>query len=121
VAIVIQGLIALNVESYVWKAYHGTLLTIAVLAFSIIFNTSMAERLPLLEGVLLILHWVGFFAIIITLWVMAPRGDAKTLLLGFTNEGKWPSKGLSAMIGLSTPIGVLVGSDSAVHMGKLAA
>jgi choline transport protein len=119
VGIVIQGLIALNVESYVWQAYHGTLLTIAVVAFTIIFNTSMADRLPLLEGIMLMLHLVGIFAIVIPLWVTASRGDAKTLLLKFTNEGKWATTGLSAMIGLNTPLGVLVGSDCSVHMCKL--
>ncbi|PQE28242.1 amino acid permease protein [Rutstroemia sp. NJR-2017a WRK4] len=121
VGIVIQGLIALNVENYVWQAYHGTLLTMAVVAFTIIFNTSMADRLPLLEGIMLMLHLIGIFAIVIPLWVMSPRGesgDAKTLLLEFTNGGKWATTGLSVMIGLNTPIGVLVGSDCSVHMSE---
>ncbi|KAM3074423.1 hypothetical protein ACMFMG_002773 [Clarireedia jacksonii] len=118
VGTIIQGLIALNVENYVWEAYHGTLLTIAVVAFSVIFNTSMAERLPLIEGVILILHLIGIFAIIIPLWVMAPRGDPKTVLLEFTNQGQWATKGLSAMIGLTAPMSVLVGYDCSVHMSE---
>ncbi|KAK1090478.1 hypothetical protein LTR48_008223, partial [Friedmanniomyces endolithicus] len=67
---VIQGLIALNVESYVPRPYHATLLAMAVVAFAIIFNTVLAVRLPLIEGTVLILHVAGLFAVIIPLWVM---------------------------------------------------
>ena len=101
---IIQGLVALNVESYVWHAWHGTLLTIAIMAFSIVFNTSLAAKLPLMEGTVLVLHLSGLFAIIIPLWIMAPRANAHDALLVFTNYGGWSSDGLSAMIGLTTPM-----------------
>ena len=52
----------------------------------------------------LILHIMGFFAIIIPLWVMAPRGNAHVVLLEFTNFGGWSSTGLSSMIGLLAPV-----------------
>ena len=71
------------------------------------------------EGMVLILHILGFFAIIIPLWVMAPRSNASDALLNFTNNGGWPTKGLSAMIGLLAPMAVLVGYDCSVHMCKL--
>lgn len=115
---VIQGLIVLNVKDYVWHSYHGTLLTIAVIAFSIVFNTSLATRLPLIEGIVLILHLVGFFAIIIPLWVLAPRAKPSAALLQFSNNGGWSSTGLSAMIGLTSPVSVMIGYDCSVHMCK---
>jgi choline transport protein len=65
----------------------------------------------------LILHVVGFFAIIIPLWVMAPRASADVALLTFTNNGGWSSVGLSSMIGLLAPVAVLIGYDCSVHMG----
>jgi len=102
---------------YVWKNYHGTLLTIAVIAFSIVFNTVLAARLPLIEGMVLILHLAGFFAIIIPLWVMAPRAHPN-VLLEFSNNGGWSSTGLSAMIGLTSPMSVLIGYDCSVHMSE---
>jgi choline transport protein len=114
----IQGLIALNVQDYVWHAWHGTLLSIAAIFFSIVFNTSLAVKLPLIEGVVLVLHLAGLFAIIIPLWVMAPRANAHDALLVFTNFGGWSSNGLSAMIGLTTPLSVLIGYDCSVHMCK---
>lgn len=116
----IQGLIALNVQDYVWHNWHGTLLTIAVIGFSIVFNTALANRLPLIEGVVLILHVLGFFAIMIPLWVMGPRGNAHDTLFVFTNNGGWSSTGLSSMIGLTTPMSVLIGYDCAVHMCEAA-
>lgn len=115
---VIQGLIALNVQDYVWHAYHGTLLSIAAIVFSIVFNTALAFKLPLIEGVVLVLHLAGLFAIIIPLWVMGPRANAHDALLVFTNFGGWSSNGLSAMIGLTTPLSVLIGYDCSVHMCK---
>ncbi|KIW50408.1 hypothetical protein PV05_11997 [Exophiala xenobiotica] len=118
VGTVIQGLIALNVEGYVWHNWHGTLLSIAAISFAIIFNTVLAVQLPLIEGIVLILHFAGFFAIIIPLWVMAPRSNAHDALLVFTNNGGWSSTGLSAMIGLTTPLSVLIGYDCSVHMSE---
>ena len=112
---ILQGLIALNGENYEWHNWHGTLLTIAVIAFSIVFNTALASRLPLIEGMVLILHIAGFFGIIIPLWVMAPRAHPR-ILIEFTNNGGWSSTGLSAMIGLTAPLSVLIGYDCSVHM-----
>ena len=114
----IQGLIALNDPSYVFERWHGTLLTIAVIVFSIIFNSVLAFSLPLLELCLLGLHIAGFFAIIITLWVVGPKGDAHTVLLEFTNNGGWPTTGLSSMIGLLAPVAVLIGYDCSAHMAE---
>lgn len=52
------------------------------------------------------------------LWVMAPRAPAHTALLDFINNGGWSTKGLSAMVGLVTPLNVLIGYDCSVHMCK---
>ena len=88
---IIQGLIALNNPTYVPERWHGTLLTIAIIASAIMFNTFLAVRLPLIEGIVLVLHLCGIFAIIVPLWVMAPRAPAHTALLAFVNNGGWPT------------------------------
>lgn len=116
---ILQGLIALNKADYVYEPFHATLLSIGVVTFSVVFNTSLAERLPLIEGIILIFHLIGFFVIIIPLWVMGPRGDPNTVLLKFTNDGGWSSKGLAAMVGLTSPMSVLIGYDCSVHLCKL--
>lgn len=107
---VIQGLIQLNNPDYPFDSWHATLLTIAVMSFAIIFNTVLAVRLPLVEGVILILHIAGFFAVFIPLWVLAPRAHPD-VIFSFENNGNWPTTGIAAMIGLTTPLTALIGYD----------
>jgi choline transport protein len=105
---IIQGLIALNDDTYGFEAWHATLLTIGIMIFAIIFNTFLAVRLPFIEGCILILHLAGFFAVFIPMWV----------LLNFENNGGWPTTGLSSMIGLTAPLTALIGYDCSVHMSE---
>lgn len=63
----IQGLAILNFPDYAPQRWHSTLMTIAIVAFSVGVNTLLARSLPLIEGSLAVLHFVGLFAVIITL------------------------------------------------------
>lgn len=114
---IIEGLIILNNDSYQPEQWHGTLLVIACVSFAIIFNTSLAKQLPLIEGLLLIVHVLGLFAIIIPLWILGPRNSGKDALLKFTNAGGWSTTGTAVSIGLLTPLGSMLGFDCMVHMG----
>lgn len=105
----IQGLLVLNDDTYNYQRWHGTLLVIAVSCFSVIFNTVASKQLPMVEGLVLILHVFGFFAILIPLWVLAPRTPAKVVFTEFSNNGGWPSLGLSCLIGLLSPVFTLLG------------
>lgn len=114
----IQGLIILNNPTYIPERWHGTLLTFAVALFSVVFNTFLVKKLPLVEGIVLIIHIFGFFAVLITLWVLGPRGDAYTVFTTFNNYGGWSSDGLSAMVGILAVMIPLLGADGAVHMSE---
>ncbi|KXL48511.1 hypothetical protein M433DRAFT_76050 [Acidomyces richmondensis BFW] len=114
----IQGLIVLNNDAYVFERWQGTLLVIAIVSFAALFNTVLAKRLPMIEGMVLILHLVGFFGVLIPLWVLAPRNSAKMVFTQFENLGGWPTQGLSFMVGLLTSVYGLLGADSAVHMSE---
>ncbi|CZT00284.1 hypothetical protein WAI453_012659 [Rhynchosporium graminicola] len=118
VGTMIQGLLVLDEEKYVFKRWHGTLLVIAITAFCIFFNTFLARRLPMVEGMVLIIHILGFFAVLIPLWVLAPRNSPKVVFAEFLNLGEWDTTGLSFMVGLLAPIYTLIGADSAVHMSE---
>jgi amino acid transporter len=113
---IIQGLIVLNNPNYDFQRWHGTLLVIAITLFSIIFNTFLAKRLPFVEVLILILHVCGLFAIVIPLWVLAPRRSAKQVFTEFNNVGAWNSAGTATLVGFSTTITALIGYDCAVHM-----
>jgi amino acid transporter len=113
----IQSLIILNNDGYEAQPWHGTFIVIAVAVFCGIFNTFLARKLPLVEGTVLILHVVGFFAIIIPLWVMAPRSSAKAVFTEFS-PGEWSNTGLACLVGLLGPTVSLLGSDAATHMSE---
>ncbi|KIW43323.1 uncharacterized protein PV06_04435 [Exophiala oligosperma] len=114
----IQGLAILNYPGYVPERWHGTLLTFAVASFSVIFNTFLVKKLPLVEGIVLIVHIFGFFAVLITLWVLGPRGSAHDVFTQFNNFGGWSSDGLSALVGILAVMIPLLGADGAVHMSE---
>ena len=111
----IQGLLVLNYPDYVFERWHGTLLLIAMILFSIFFNSFAAKYLPMVEGLILVLHIFGFFAIMIPLWALAPRNDASVVFTQFNNGGQWPTQGLSCMVGLLSAVYGLFGRSNNVH------
>lgn len=99
-ATLIQGLIILNHPSYAPKMWHGTFLFWAVILCAVFVNTIVSSALPKLEGLILILHILGFFAILVPLVYMSPHAPAREVFANFINEGHWHSQGLSFFIGL---------------------
>jgi choline transport protein len=83
VGTVIQGLIVLdNLDTYIFERWHGTLLVMAIVAFCITFNSFLAKKLPFVESMVLIIHLLGFFGVLIPLWVLAPRSSASSVFTG---------------------------------------
>jgi choline transport protein len=103
------GLLALNHEGYSSRPFHGTLIVIAVTVVCMVFNTFFAKKLPLIEGIILVLHVFGFFAILIPLWVLSPRSPASVVFGPLQDNGGWGSKGLAYLVGLIGPIYALMG------------
>ncbi len=114
----IQGLVILNNPGYVPEKWHGTLITFAVASFSFFFNTFLVKKLPLVEGIVLVIHVFGFFAVLITLWVLGPVGNAKQVFTTFNDYGGWGNYGLSSLVGILAVMIPLLGADGAVHMSE---
>lgn len=114
----IQGLLVLANPQYILERWHGTLLVIAITAFCIIFNTVLAKRLPMVEGMILCIHILGFAGVLFPLWVLAPLNSPTHVFTEFLNFGGWDTKGLSFFVGLLAPVYTLIGADSAVHMSE---
>jgi amino acid transporter len=112
----IQALIIIHQETYAYERWHGTLLTIAIVCGSFVFNTVGAKRLPLVERIVLLVHVCGMFAVAIPLWAMSKRRPASAVFTEFTNNGGWPTMGLSFWVGLMPLSGSLGGIDCVVHM-----
>jgi choline transport protein len=83
-----------------------------------LMNTYGAKHLPVLEGIVLIVHIFGFFCIIIPLWVLAPKAPASEVFGTFDNFGGWSSIGAACFVGSITATGSFAGSDAAVHLSE---
>lgn len=112
----IQGLIFLTCPNYVPQAWHATLLYWAVVVFSVTINVVGGSLLPKFEGLILVLHVLGFFAILIPLTYMSNYGTAKDVFATWVNSGDWPSQGISTLVGLMGPVFAFAGGDAAVHV-----
>jgi choline transport protein len=103
---------------YVIKGWHGALLTIAYVSSAILFNTSAIGKMPILEGLAVVLHIFGFFAFLVVFWVMGPRAPAEKTFTTFADDNNWGSLGLATLIGMVGPSTTYLGSDSAVHLSE---
>jgi amino acid transporter len=83
-----------------------------------LMNTYGAKHLPILEGIVLIVHIFGFFCIIIPLWVLAPKAPASEVFGTFSDFGGWSSIGAACFVGSITATGSFAGSDAAVHLSE---
>ena len=81
----------------------------AILAFAIFINTVASKTLAHFEGLILVLHILGFFSVLIPLVYLAPHGDAD-LFTTFVNAGGWSTQGLSFMVGLPASVFSLIGT-----------
>ncbi|KAI0120315.1 amino acid/polyamine transporter I [Hypoxylon sp. NC0597] len=113
----LQGVIIMIKSDYVPQPWQAMLFFWAVLAFAVFINTAASKTLSYFEGVVLILHVLGFFGILIPLVCLAPHGNT-SFFTTFVNTGGWPTQGLSFMVGLPTAVFSLIGADSAVHMAE---
>jgi amino acid transporter len=115
----IQGLILLNNPSYVMKAWHGTMLIWAVLAICLVFNTFFSRQLPLVEGIIVILHILGFFAVIIPLWVLSDRTQsARDIFTIFQDNMTWGSIPFAVILGLTGAVSTFVGVEAGAHLAE---
>lgn len=111
------GIVSINFpDTYTPQGWHGSLLVIGVASVAIIFNTFLAQKLPLIEGVILILHVCGFFAVLIPLWVLAPINSAEKVFETIEDRGGWGNNGLACLVGLTAPIYALIGMAEFSHI-----
>ncbi|KAK4158689.1 amino acid transporter [Cladorrhinum sp. PSN259] len=116
----IQGVAALNHLEYEPKEWHSTLLMWALLAFGIVFNTFFSKKLAVVQGIIAVLHLVGFFAILIPLWTLNTenRATASDVFTKFEDQMGWGNTGLAVLIGLLGPSVSFVGVEAGVHMSE---
>ncbi|KAI1777982.1 putative GABA permease [Hypoxylon cercidicola] len=116
----IQGLILLTHPEYAnhAKNWHGTLLFWAVVLLSYVINTSVGTLLAKFEGFVLVIHILGFFAVIFPLVVLSEHGTATDVFDTFLNLEDWQTQGLSFCIGILGNVFAFLGADGAIHMSE---
>jgi len=98
--------------------WFPTLLAVGAVLLAALFNIYLARIFPLFESIALFVHFAGWAAVVVTLWVTSPRAGVRETLFTFSNGGGWSSTGVATMVGVLTPLSALCGYDSAVHMSK---
>ncbi|PYI05166.1 GABA transporter [Aspergillus sclerotiicarbonarius CBS 121057] len=114
----IQGLVVLNDASYTPQPYQTLLLFWAIVAFAVFVNVVTSTMLPKFEGLVLILHVFGFFAIVIPMVYLGDHNPASVVFGEFANEGGFPTQGLAFMVGMIGNMFAFTGVDAAVHMSE---
>ncbi|KAK5173807.1 uncharacterized protein LTR77_002488 [Saxophila tyrrhenica] len=114
----VLALISICNRDYVIQGWHAALITMAFVCLAIFFNTAAIGKLPVLEGLAVVLHIFGFFTFIVIFWVMGPRADAKETFTHFSDDNDWGSLGLATLIAMVGPTSTYIGGDSAVHLSE---
>ncbi|KAK5676171.1 hypothetical protein LTR17_027749, partial [Elasticomyces elasticus] len=114
----IIALIATCQADFVWQGWQGALLTIAFVVFAILFNMFAINKMPLIEGLVVIIHLFGFFAFVVIFWVLGPREPASRVFTEFRDQNGWGSYGLATLVAVVGPSAALIGADAAVHLAE---
>ncbi|KAH7112914.1 amino acid/polyamine transporter I [Dendryphion nanum] len=114
---IIQGLLVLNYPNYNYQRWHGTLIAMLLTFLVALFNSFLSNFLPLIEILILILHFTAWIGIMVPLWVLAPRTPSERVWKSFVDAG-WENIGLACLIGMITNVGAFLGGDAPVHMAE---
>ncbi|KAK7713111.1 hypothetical protein SLS63_012141 [Diaporthe eres] len=90
----IQGLILLTHPEYgtAMQNWHGTLLFWGVVLLGFAINSAIGSLLAKFEGLVLVLHLLGFFAIMLPLALLSEHGDSAAVFNNFYNLGDWQTQ-----------------------------
>ena len=111
VGTIIQGLIILNNPNYVAHAWHGTLICWAVTGVAVFINTVLSGLLPMIEGLVLVVHVLGFVAVLVPLVCLSPHGSIASVFQTTLNSGGWPTQGISYCVGFIGNVATFVGES----------
>ena len=95
----LTGLGVLINPDYQPQSWHQLLCAIGILVLAMLVNTRGGLVLPHFEGLMLVLHLLGFFAILIPLLVIAPKRTTSEVFDTWLNGGNMPTQGVSFLVG----------------------
>jgi len=104
----IQGTIVTYNPNYTPQPWQGTLFVFAVALVEGVVNIFLVNQLPRVQKVMVFPHGLGWIAVIVVLWVLAPHTNARDALLNIQSNGGWENLGLSVMVGQITSVYFLI-------------
>lgn len=113
----IEAMINVTKPDYAFTNWQYTLIMIAFVVITIVFNTWGAKALPALETASLVGHLAGFIVVIVPLWVLCPKNSAHDVFVDFEANGGW-SIGPAYLVSQVTVMYCNLGSDSVVHISE---
>lgn len=114
----IQSLVLLTHPDYreTMQNWHATLLLWAGIILSYAINTAFNKLFARFEGFSFILHILGFFGVVLPLALLGEHASTTEVFSTFSNQGGWPTQGLSFCIGIMGTVFSFLGGDGAVHV-----
>ncbi|KAI0451669.1 amino acid/polyamine transporter I [Xylaria acuta] len=116
----VQGLIILTHPSYLatMQNWHSTLLYWAVILFSSSINICIGSVLAKFQGIVLVIHILGFFGIVLSITLIGQPLNSEAVWDTWLNLGGWPTQSLSFSIGIIGNVLAFGGADGAIHMSE---
>jgi choline transport protein len=98
----LEALIEVYLPDYTFSNWQATLVMMAFVVITVLFNTFGTPLLPLVESISLVGHVVGWIITTIVLWVLCPKNSAHDVFVSVVNSGGWSNTGLSCLVGSIT-------------------
>ena len=114
----IQALIIFLHPTSVIQGWQISLLMIAAMILATAVNVYGIRLLPGSEMMMVVVHVLGFFAVLFPLWLMGELSTADQVFTTIQDNAGWGSNGLACLVGLLGPTVTLVGGDSACHLAE---
>lgn len=112
IGVIIQIFISLRDPLYAFPGWHTTLLTILAIVIAYVGSVWGAKYLHLWQNAAFVLHILVYLALIIPIWVNAPRASSSQVWTEFNFSGGWPNMGLAMLVGQQTAIFAQIGVDT---------
>jgi choline transport protein len=108
----IQTVILENNNDYAFPSWHGSLLVMSNIVFTVAANILLTRYIPRVQTAFFVLHILAFFAVLVPICVNAPKASASEVFTGFANTGGWSSTGFAVLAGQLSAIYMMCGTDS---------
>ncbi|KAK8080985.1 hypothetical protein PG997_008803 [Apiospora hydei] len=116
----IQSLVLLTRPGYAneMQNWHRVMFSWAGLLLGFALNTIAGSLLAKFEGFILVLHLLGFFAILFPLVFLSDHATPNEVFNSFSDLGGWNRQALSFSVGMTGSVYCFIGGDAAIHMSE---